>query len=188
MQLHTEARVERSGTGRVARRVVTRPSTAVLVGVVVVAVLNTVDVARQAQLEIADAQTWVAAAAIFWALGTAVVIGRWPERRRTALLMLAWLLAGVAADAALDWPDSRVAVTAWLLGTALQPSLYAHMVLSYPAGRVRGKAERTFLLAAYAVGLAWQLAPALFADFRCAGCSPNVPSLLFTGHVVNLTV
>jgi signal transduction histidine kinase len=167
---------------------VTRPSTAVLAGVAVVAVLNTVDVARQAQLEIADAQTWVAAAAIFWALGTAVVIGRWPERRRTALLMLAWLVAGVAADAALDWPDSRVAVTAWLLGTALQPSLYAHMVLSYPAGRVRDRAERTFLVAAYAVGLAWQLAPALFADFRCAGCSPSVPSLLFTGHVVNLTV
>ena len=159
-----------------------------LVCAVVVAVLNVVDVARQARLGVADAGTWVAGAAIFWALGMAMVIGRWPERRRTALLMLAWLLVGIAADAGLDWPDSRVAVTVWLLAAALQPSLYAHMVLSYPAGRVRDRAERGFLVAAYSVTLLWQLAPALFADFRCPGCSPHVPSLLFTGHVLDLTV
>ena len=62
------------------------------------------------------------------------------------------------------------------------------MVLSYPAGRVRDRAERGFLVAAYSVTLLWQLAPALFADFRCPGCSPHVPSLLFTGHVLDLTV
>ena len=166
----------------------TQRSGAVVVCAVVVAVLNAVDVARQARLGVADAGTWVAGAAIFWALGTAVLIGRWPERRRTASLMVAWLLAGVAADAALDWPDSRVAVTIWLLAAALQAPLYAHMVLSYPAGRVRDRAERIFLVVAYVVTLLWQLAPALFADFRCAGCSPDVPSLLFTGHVLDLTV
>lgn len=69
----------------------TQRSAAVLVCAVVVAVLNAVDVARQARLGVADAWTWVAAAAIFWALGMAVVIGRWRERPRTALLMLAWL-------------------------------------------------------------------------------------------------
>ena len=49
------------------------------------------------------------------------------------------------------------------------------MVLSYPAGRVRDRIERAFLVAAYVVTLLWQLAPALFADFRCAGCSPARP-------------
>jgi signal transduction histidine kinase len=166
---------------------VTQRNAAVPACAAAVAVLNTVDVARQAGLGVADAGTWVAAAAIYLALGVAVVIGRWPERRRTALLMLAWLLAGVVADAGLDWPDSRPAVTVWLLAAALQPALYAHMVLSYPTGRVRDRAERGFLVVAYSVTLLWQLAPALFADFRCPGCSPHVPSLLFIGHV-NLTV
>jgi signal transduction histidine kinase len=154
----------------------------------VVAALTAVDAGRQAQLGIADASTWFAAAATYVALGAAVQIGRWPERRRTALLMMAWLLAGIATDAAGDWPYSRPAVTVWLLATALQPALYAHMVLSYPAGRVRDRAERRFLIVAYAVTLLWQLAPALFANFRCPGCSPHVASLLFTGHVVDLTI
>ncbi|HTP23397.1 MAG TPA: sensor histidine kinase [Solirubrobacteraceae bacterium] len=165
----------------------TQRSLAVVACAAVVAVLNTVDVARQARLGVADAETWVAGAAVYLALGVAVVIGRWPERRRTALLMLAWLLAGVVADAGLDWPDSRPAVTVWLLAAALQPSLYAHMVLSYPTGRVRDRSERGFLVVAYSVTLLWQLAPALFADFHCPGCSPHVPSLLFVGQV-NLTV
>jgi signal transduction histidine kinase len=79
-------------------------------------------------------------------------------------------------------------VTVGLLAAALQPPLYAHMTLSYPSGRIHDRAERAFLLLAYAVTLLWQLAPALFADFRCPGCSPHVPSLLFTGHVLDLSV
>jgi hypothetical protein len=130
----------------------------------------------------------VAAGATFFALAVALLIGRWPERRRTALLMIAWLLAGIGIDAASDWSDSPLAVTVWLLASGLQPALYAHMVLSYPAGRVRDQAERAFVAVAYTVTLLWQLAPALFADFHCPACSPHTPSLLFTGHVLNLDV
>jgi signal transduction histidine kinase len=152
-----------------------------------VAVATVVDVARQARLGVADTGTWFAATATFVALAAALLIGRWPERRPTAVLMQAWLLAGIGIDAGTDWPYTRLAVTAGLLATALQPALYAHMTLSYPSGRVRDTAERAFLGLAYAVTLLWQLAPALFADFGCPGCSPHVPSLLFTGHVLDLT-
>ena len=166
----------------------TRAGVGVVASAALVGALTAVDVARQAQAGEADAATWFAAGATCVALAAAVLIARWPERRRTAFLMIAWLLAGVAADAGSDWPYARLAVTIGLLAAALQPSLYAHMALSYPAGRVRDRAERMFLVLAYAVTLLWQLAPALFADFRCPGCSPNVPSLLFTGHVLDLTV
>ena len=153
-----------------------------------VAVLNTVDVARQAQFGVADAATWVAAAATYVALGAALLIARWPERRRTASLMIAWLLAGVAIDAGSDWPYSRLAVTIGLLTSALQAPLYAHMVLSYPAGRVRDRLERAFVAAAYGVLLVAELPPLLFANFHCRGCSIHVPSLVFTGHALNLAV
>ena len=166
----------------------TRPSATVVVAGAVVAVATALDTARQAQIGIADAATWVAAGATFFALAVALLIGRWPERRRTALLMIAWLLAGIGIDAASDWSDSPLAVTVWLLASGLQPALYAHTVLSYPAGRVRDQAERAFVAVAYTVTLLWQLAPALFADFHCAACSPHTPSLLFTGHVLNLDV
>ena len=188
MQLHRQARAERPGADPVAHLGLTRPSGAVIVLASAVAALTVVDVTRQARLGMADTGTWFAAAATLVALAAALLIGRWPERRRTAVLMLAWLLAGIATDAGPDWPYSRLAVTAGLLATALQPALYAHMTLSYPSGRVRDTAERALLCVAYAITLLWQLAPALFADFGCAGCSPHVPSLLFTGHVLDLTL
>ena len=166
----------------------TRTSIGLLALAAAVAVLAAVDVRRQAQLGTADGATWFAAGATWVALAAAGLIGRWPERRRTALLIVGWLLAGQAIDAGSNWPASRVAVTVGLLATALQPPLYAHMTLSYPSGKVRDRVERAFLVAAYAVTFLWQLAPALFADFRCSGCSSRVPSLLFTGHVLDLTV
>lgn len=156
----------------------TQRSAAVLACAAAVAVLNTVDAARQARLGAAHAGTWVAAAATYLALGAALLIARWPERRRTALLMIAWLLAGVAIDAGPDWPYSRLAVTIGLLASALQPPLYAQMVLSYPAGRVRDRLERAFVASAYGFMLLAELPPLLFANFRCRGCSIHVPSLL----------
>ena len=158
------------------------PAAAGAVGVLVV-----IDVVREVQLGTADAIAWFSAAATCVALASAVLVGRWPERRRMALLILFWVLSGVVIDAASDWPGSRIAVTAWLLALALQAPAYAQMALAYPAGRVRDRIERAFLVLAYVVSLLWQLAPALFADFRCAGCTPHVGSLLFTGHVIDLT-
>jgi signal transduction histidine kinase len=82
--------------------------------------------------------------------------------------------ADVAGDALGDWPASRLAMTVFLLARSLQAPAYVQMTLAYPSGRIRDRAERAFLAAAYVVSLAWGLVPALF--------SPRpVPSLLYLG-------
>ena len=110
-----------------------------------VGVLMAVDVVRQVQLGTADASLWFNSAATCVALASAVLVGRWPERRRMALLILFWLLSGVVIDAGSDWPASRIAVTAWLLALALQAPAYSQMALAYPSGHVRDRIERAFL-------------------------------------------
>ena len=153
-----------------------------------IGVLVTADVVREVQLGTADAMTWFSAFAAYVGLAAAVAVGRWPERRRMALWILAWLLTGAVIDLAGDWPDSRLAYTLLLLALALQPPVYSHMALAYPSGRVRERLERAFLIVAYAVSLVWELTPALFFTPRgCANCGPSVPSLLFTGHTFDLT-
>ena len=63
------------------------------------------------------------------------------------------------------------------------------MTLSYPSGRVRDTAERAFLV----LGLrhnaccgSWH--PRCSPTSAAPGCAPHAPSLLFTGHVLDLTL
>ena len=78
-----------------------------------------VDVVRQNRLGVADAGLWFVVGAGYVALAAAVLVGRWPDRRRMALLILWWLLTAVAVDVGVAWPGSRVATTAFLLLLAL---------------------------------------------------------------------
>jgi signal transduction histidine kinase len=144
-----------------------------------------VDVVRQNQLGVADAGLWFVVGAGYLALTAAVLVGRWPELRRMALLILWWLLTALVVDVGYAWPGSRVATTGFLLLLALQAPAYAHMALAYPSGYVRERLERAFLVLAYMVSLLWELPPALFAN-GCASCSPQAPSLLFIGHTFDL--
>jgi signal transduction histidine kinase len=106
-----------------------------------------------------------------------------------AALIVVWLLVGVIADLVVDWPASRAVATLSVLALALQPATYALMVLAYPAGRVRDRFERSFVAIAFAVVLAWIGFPLLFADPRsCTSCAPRVPSLLFVGSTLDLTL
>ena len=146
------------------------------------------DVVRQLQLGTADAGLAFFAAAVCIGVGAAVAVGRWPERRRMALLILAWLFVDVAGDLGGDWPTSPLLVTLWQLSIALLPATYALMVLAYPSGRLRGRLERRFVLVAYGVGVVGMSLPMLFADPRgCEACAPRVPSLLFVGADIDLT-
>ncbi len=148
--------------------------------------LLAVDIVRQLQLGIADTGLAFFAFATCVGVAAALAVARWQPRM--AVLILAWLLLGVADDLGVDWPTSRAASTLWMLGTGLLPATYALMVLAYPAGRLRDRSERTFIAVAYAVGIAWMSVPLLFGDPRgCANCAPRVPSLLFTGTTFDLT-
>jgi len=147
-----------------------------------------VDAVRQSQLGVADAGLWFVVAAGYVALASAVLVGRWPERRRMALLIVWWLLTAVGDDVGVVWPMSRVATTLLMVVVGLQVPAYAHMAFAYPSGYVRDRLERALLVVAYAVGVLWQLPPALFVNpGACPGCPPLAPSLLFTGHTFDIT-
>jgi signal transduction histidine kinase len=149
--------------------------------------LLAVDVVRQLQLGVADAGLAFFAFATCVGVAAALAVARWQPSM--AVLILAWLLLGVADDLGVDWPTSRPASTLWMLGTALLPATYALMVFAYPAGRLREPAERVFVAVAYLVGIVGMSFPLLFGDpSDCADCAPRVPSLLFTGTPLDLRV
>ena len=85
---------------------------------------------------VAQTGTWFNAAGTFAALTAAALVGRWPERRRMARLMVFWILTGALIDVHDVWPGSAVAVTIWLLGRSLNAPAYAQMALAYPFGRM----------------------------------------------------
>jgi signal transduction histidine kinase len=144
------------------------------------------DIVRRLQLGVADTGLAFFAFATCAGVFAALAVARWQPRM--AVLILAWLLLGVADDLGVDWPTSRPASTLWMLGTGLLPATYALMVLAYPAGRLRDRLERAFVAATYLVGIAWMSVPLLFGDPRgCADCAPRVPSLMFTGTTFDLT-
>jgi signal transduction histidine kinase len=153
----------------------------------VLALLGT-DVARALDTGVADAGLAFFAPSACIGVAAALAVGRWPERRRMALLILLWLLVGVLDDLDWDWQASRTAATVSMLAFGLQAPVYAQMVLAYPAGIVRDRLERGFLAVAYPLSVAWVGFPLLFGDPRtCTGnCLPRVPSLVFTGHTLDL--
>jgi signal transduction histidine kinase len=146
-----------------------------------------VDAVRQTRLGLADGGLWFVVGAGYVALGSAVFVGRWPERQRMAVLILWWLLTAVGDDVGIVLPTSRLATTLLMLVLALQVPAYAHMAFAYPSGSVRDRLERALLVVAYAVGLLSMLPPALFVNpGPCPGCPPLAPSLMFTGHTVDI--
>src|SRR6202030_686304 len=114
-----------------------------------------VDAYRQVQDGSADAGLWFTVGAAAGALVAAVGVGRRPEQRRMALLMLGWLAVVEGGLARPAFMTSRLAMTIALYATGLLGPTYAQMTLSYPSGRLRERRERVFLLAAYAAGIGW---------------------------------
>ncbi len=153
-----------------------------------VLVLLAIDVVRQLELDTADTGFAFFVFASGVSVAAALAVGRWPERRRMGLLILAWLSAEMAVDFAVDWPTSRLAATLSALAIGLVPATYMLMVFSYPSGRVRDRLERLLVIGCFVLGLAWMTPPLLFADPRgCSSCAPRVPSLLFTGTTFDIT-
>lgn len=163
----------------------TRPRSAALLNACALGLAGwlATDAWRQVQLGIADAGLWFVVCATPVGLAAVVAIGRWPDRRRMAWLVLFWLTTAVTDDLGVDWSASRVAVTASLLAQALQAPAYAQMALAYPTGYARDRLERAFLALAYPVSLLWMAFPALFSKPP----RPHAPSLLFTGTTIDLT-
>jgi signal transduction histidine kinase len=126
-----------------------------------------------------DAQTAVALAAEAVALAAAWVL--WARRpdSRVGALMAAWLAVAIAGDLAGWYPGYRLGATGMWLLPQLAPAVFAQLVLAYPSGRLRGRVERAFVAAAYAVECARALPPLLFASSATCGCSTLATSYLF---------
>lgn len=153
-----------------------------------VLVFLAIDVARALEAGIADSGLAFFAPSASLGVAVALAVGRRPERRRIALLILLWIFVGVLSDVDWDWQSSRLAATVAVFSFGLQGPIYAHLLLAYPSGSVRDRRDRFCLVAAYVLGLTWIGFPLLFADPRSCGqgCLPRVPSLLFTGFSFDL--
>jgi signal transduction histidine kinase len=98
------------------------------------------------------------------------------ERRpdsRTGILLIAFPLAGVLTDP-IVFAGSRVAVTVGLAGALLGPVIAAHLILSYPTGRLISGLERGFVAVGYGFALVSALPFMLFFDPR----APHDPDVL----------
>jgi signal transduction histidine kinase len=139
------------------------------------------DAYRRVKLGIDDAALWFYVGAVAVAAAATVAVGRAPEQRRMAWLMIVWLIAATAADAGVAF-TAGLATTITFIAVGLQGPTYAHMVLAYPSGRLRERRERVFVAVAYVAGLLWMASPALFTR-----PTPLAPSLLFTGDTFDIT-
>jgi signal transduction histidine kinase len=102
----------------------------------------------------------------------AITIGvaAWARRpeARTGLLLTAFPVVVVLADLNNVFPESAPAVTV-AYGVVLLPvPLFAHLVLSYPSGRLEARSDRWFVVFLYALASAYGLLYLLFY-------SPNAP-------------
>jgi signal transduction histidine kinase len=90
------------------------------------------------------------------------------ERRpdsRTGILLIAFPLAGALADP-IVFPGSRLAVTVGLAAARLDAAIAAHLILSYPTGRLTSRIERGFVAVAYGFALVYAVPLLLFFDPR----------------------
>jgi signal transduction histidine kinase len=96
-----------------------------------------------------------------------LVWARRPESR-TGLLLAAFAAANALAYA-IVFPGSRLAVTVGLAAILLSAAIAAHLILSYPTGRLSSRLERAFVGISYGFAFVYALPLLLFY-------SPRAPS------------
>ncbi|HEY6887335.1 MAG TPA: hypothetical protein VI300_06130, partial [Solirubrobacter sp.] len=107
---------------------------------------------------------WIGTGLYAWA--------RRPQNRTGALMTwtgFAWLLtAFVAADA-------PAIFTIAVLGANLYLAAFVHLLVAYPEGRVRGKAQKRLVAAAYAISIVGPAPYLMFGfDAHCTDCPGSV--------------
>jgi hypothetical protein len=93
-----------------------------------------------------------------------IVWGRRPDSR-TGILLAAFPFAAVLADP-IVFPGSRLAITVGLAAAWLNAAIAAHLILSYPTGRLTSRLERGFVAVAYGFALVYAVPLLLFYDPR----------------------
>jgi signal transduction histidine kinase len=94
-----------------------------------------------------------------------VVWERHPESR-IGVFMVAALFAYLLSEANRIFPHSALAQSAGIAFGLFAVALFAHLVLSYPTGRLNSRLDRTLVVALYALATANAIPNLLFSDPR----------------------
>jgi signal transduction histidine kinase len=113
-------------------------------------------------------QAWVHFALALTGITIGVVVWQLRPDSRIGVLMTAGGLAAVGSELNAVLPASAIAVTVGLATIALPIALTAHVVLSYPTGRLYSALDRSFVAVVYAVAVLYGLTRVLFEDPRAA--------------------
>jgi signal transduction histidine kinase len=92
---------------------------------------------------------------------------------RTGLLLAALAFAGLLNDLRIVFPESALAVTVGWAMNYVQFPIFAHLVLSYPTGRLTDRVERIYVQASYVLAALFTLPLLLFYD----PVRPNDPTV-----------
>jgi signal transduction histidine kinase len=85
---------------------------------------------------------------------------------RTGLLLAAFAITGVLTDLRFVFPESAAAVTLGFATYYLAFPVFAHLVLSYPTGRLTSRLERSFVGISYVLAVVYALPLLLFYSPR----------------------
>jgi signal transduction histidine kinase len=102
----------------------------------------------------------------FGAITISVIVWQLRPESRTGILLTAWLFAGLLAEMRIVFAGSTLAVTIGYATNWLAVPIFAHLVLSYPSGRLRYRLDRAVVVLAYALAAAYGLATVLLFDPR----------------------
>jgi len=136
---------------------------------------------------LSPAQAAYAYGGTFAAITLGVLVWRRRPNSRTGPLLTAMVFAGILPDLDTVFYRSALAVTIGLAATELLIPLYGHVVLSYPTGRLGGRAERVLVALAYVYAAVYALplllfySPAQPHDQRVFECLPCADPLTRVG-------
>jgi signal transduction histidine kinase len=117
-------------------------------------------------------------AVVSYALGFVVIalgVLVWELRpdSRTGLLLAAFAFTGLLNDLRIVFPESALAVTVGWAMNYVQFPIFAHLILSYPTGRLTDRVERIYVQASYVLAALFTLPLLLFYD----PVRPNDPTV-----------
>ena len=108
----------------------------------------------------------VSYAAGFVAISIGVVVWQLRPDSRTGILLTAWPFVSLLGEMRIVFAGSTLAVTIGYATNWLAAPIFAHLVLSYPSGRLRYRLDRAAVALAYVLAAAYGLATVLLFDPR----------------------